>query len=175
MSFDPGLKNTAMAIIKVSSNEKAVLLASEKFNMNADGIICAIRPYPPQALQMKLKIKQAIELYRPTVFLVEYQPPVTMAHNQVLIRWNSWIEGYLFATLQELAPAGSIIDHVTPNAVKAFFKIRERSYHMTKKAVITKAQQMIREFPDILDDHICDCVLLSLYYAVDELGVVTSA
>lgn len=162
MAIDPGVKNTAVAVMRVCPQHKPFLLWSRTFSMDQNTMLRTVKPNADAANFMRKEIIKAIYEYSPECVLIEYQPPMmrstTLRH---LIRYNSWIEGFLFATVME---TGVQAVHSSPSSVKSHFGIKSSTYHGTKKAVITTARCYVESLPRDMTDHVADCILMILHF-----------
>lgn len=157
VSVDPGVKNTAVLILKICPrSSSAEILWRSMYNLYST---TGVNPDITSSRAMADDIAIACSTYKPDLAIVEYQPPVSKCRNVPIIRYNSWIEGFCCATLDRL---NIPVSRVSPSAVKAFFGICESSYHKTKMRVIAIAAELIVP-PMRLNDHMADCVLNSIY------------
>ena len=98
--------------------------------------------------------------------VVEFQPPLNTRTNCALVRWNSWIEGFVVAffsnkTWVNNAPAPVVYVH--SSGVKRFFDISSGAHYVNKKLAIERAQCFVKDKSLIGSDHAADCVLMAIY------------
>jgi hypothetical protein len=165
MAIDPGLKNTAAAVIKlcISKIHAPELVWSYIYDLSSTSSENDnFNPAVFAALLMSNDLRAVAQQYHVSVILVEYQPPITVSHMNCLIRWNAWIEGFVISALAQLAIPCHRED---PAAVKRFFEISEKLYHKRKRACVLKARVLIPSLTEVaLTDHVADCILMCFHY-----------
>ena len=169
MAVDPGLHNTGVIVLKLclSRLNESEILYSKTFDLSATDDISAYKPGLRAALCMKLELQDAVKDFKVAHILVEYQPPINRAKMLCLIRWNSWVEGYLFAALDSTMVGYS---HSSPADVKKYFKIKEKAYHKRKRACVLKARELLPNMvTEKMSDHIADCVLMCFHHYLTQI------
>jgi hypothetical protein len=150
-------------VVKVcpSRLNESEILYSKTFDLSHSDDLSSFRPGLRAALSMKLEILDVIRDFKVSHVLVEYQPPINRARMLSLIRWNSWVEGYLFGVCDSSMVRYS---HSSPADVKKYFKIKERQYHKRKMACVKKARELLPHETQIRSDHVADCVLMIFHF-----------
>lgn len=157
VAMDPGLKHCGVAILNVTQSEATrptvEILWSETYDLSG----AKTNPDSEKARELGDDILEKLFEFQPIdVVLIEYQPPLNTLANPALVRWNSWIEGFLFGYLS----SHYYVRHSYPSSVKRFFNIQGGNHRVNKRLVERKAREFVS---GLTSDHEADCVLMSLY------------
>jgi hypothetical protein len=163
MAIDPGLHNTAALVMRVPYVATAhcpEILWQQTYDLSQTNPAHPCRPNVEVALRMKIELQDAAKTYGVQRAIVEFQPPVSESRMLTLIRWNSWIEGYVICALDGLLP----VVHGNPAAIKHYFKIEEPTYHKRKTACVRKARELVPSLEsEKMTDHVADCILMVMH------------
>ena len=152
LAIDPGLKNFGAVLLEDIPNTPYVSI----INYWEENLSGRINPDPDR---MKEVMDDFMSLVPSNaVVLIEYQPPLNTNKNPALVRWNSWIEGYLMGFLTPRFETHIVY----PISVKHHFGTLTGDYRLNKQVALAKANELL-EVP-ILSDHLADCVLMGVYW-----------
>lgn len=161
LAIDPGLRNTCISLITVGRlDPKKDPIATVHWSTTFD-LSGKVNPQVESAEMALSQVKSnlAQEEEKP-IMVIEFQPPLFIARNPALVRWNSWIEGYFIAGLRELD-----IRYAHPNGMKRKFDIVGGSHAVNKRLAIEKAKTFLpqEEAKSVKTDHFADTILMAVY------------
>lgn len=151
LCFDPGLRHCAAIICDVSEDtnreSKVEIVWAKVFDLDGP-----VKPDQERALAMMCEV---FDKGRPDQVLIEFQPPINGVRNPALIRWNSWVEGYIIGFWREP------VTYIHSNGLKKYFGITSGAHSTNKQ----RAVKMAEEYCGLkLVDHLADCVLMAVYH-----------
>ena len=164
VSFDPGMSNFGAAGISICCQTGKITL---EFHKTYD--IRGERGEPDphklsEALESviamaNLTVENCPLIEYPTLWVIEYQPPLATLANPSLVRHLAFIEGFVISWLKMW---GATWTKVSPSAVKKYFKFpkAKSQYRSNKEHAMKMARHLVGTS---LNDHISDCVLNAVY------------
>jgi hypothetical protein len=163
--FDPGTTHLAAAILSEDEEKKIVLEWFFTFDVSPVDKH-EHTPSISRARQMCNRVMSRLHsLMHPGLFIassckvyVEQQPCIRRGGPNT-IRNNCWTEGFILGYFQ--AANVPVHDTLSPNGVKAHFKIRSGDYATNKALALRKAEELLGI--KLESDHVADCVLLAFY------------
>lgn len=166
IAVDPGLKNTCISLVEVNLHKlgpNSRLLYSKVGDLTgipAPNVDSAKTFFNVAEIEIRCILRDLGN--PPCHVVVEFQPPINH-RKMVLIRWNSWIEGYALCFFQT---GGWKVNYSFPSAVKRHFCIASTEYKTNKALSILKAKQLCDTPELIKQDHVADCILMAIYEAL---------
>lgn len=157
LAIDPGLKNCAAVLCEVWSEGETQEVHVETMWSQVWDLSGEMNPDFRKAQEFGEELVTLLANFREVdAVLIEYQPPLNVFNNPALVRWNSWMEGFLFGYLQPEAH----VKHSFSSAVKKFFHIQGGNHTVNKRLTLRKAKEYIK---DVKTDHEADCILMCVY------------
>jgi hypothetical protein len=167
LAIDPGLKNTCVTLSSLGLDYNGEIEGCIWWTSTAN-LEGQVNPDKERAKIFFEKILEYVSVYlapSDVMVLVEFQPPINLQRNPVLIRWNSWIEAYSISFFET---RGFKVEYIFPATMKKHFGIASTSHYKNKKQAIKAAEKYMieekRQEIGTLSDHAADCFLMAVYH-----------
>lgn len=171
LSVDPGLTNAAVVLVDVDMDLDGSPRAEILWKGTGDFKTDKTNPDPEKASSFFREVSESLKALAffkgfkdlPEIHVVvEYQPPIFVARNCAIVRWNTWVEAYAMAYFKETH--NFPVHYVYPANVKTHFEIASKSYVTNKNLAVIKAKTFSVNPRDITSDHYADAILNAIYF-----------
>ncbi len=161
LTIDPGLRNTCAMLVEVRMDDQGVITAMPLWTNTYD-LSGFINPMIERAAEMSKEIIDNMDVVKSEIeaIVVEFQPPIFISRNPAIVRWNSWIEAWVIASLRGY---GKQIYYVHPNGMKLRFDIRGGDHALNKTLAKKRARDFLVKGSKIRQDHEADCLLMGIH------------
>jgi hypothetical protein len=152
LSVDPGLVHCAGVLLCISPGEKASImwLYVKDLSPSQKG---GPKPDPQKAREF---VEECRRVVPPGCRVVVEAQPILRRGGLALIRYNSWVEGYVMGAFPNSV-------QVHPSASKKHWGVASGEYRVNKALACSKARELVTNPQHIDTDHVADCVLNALY------------